>query len=144
MGHIWLRRHALDNGFAGVCPYHRDCLEGLASGPAVTARLGAPLSQAPAGAPIWTILSEYLAQACLNIALIATPDRIVMGGGVLSNRALFPLIRQAVLRLNNGYMSWLDCADRVDAFIVPPALGDQAGLAGALLMAQATRLRPSA
>lgn len=136
MGHIAVRRRADDLGFAGVCPFHGDCIEGLASGPAVLARYGKPLSEAPADSPVWAILADYLAQLCLSIMLIATPQRIVIGGGLMSNAALYPLIRQEILRQNNGYFDGLSRAEDVDRLLVAPQLGGQAGLVGALLLAR--------
>ncbi len=136
MGHIPLRRHPLDAGFAGVCPFHGDCLEGLANGPSVVARTGQRLSDLPAASPVWAILADYLAQLCLSIRLIGTPQRIIMGGGVMSNTALYPLIHAEILRQNNGYLRGLATLEAVRDYVVPPALGDKAGLIGALLMAR--------
>ena len=137
MGHITLRRHQRDGDFTGVCSFHGDCLEGMASGPSVMARYGKRLSDLPPDSPIWAILADYLAQLCSAIQLIGAPQRIVMGGGVMSNSALFGLIRDEFRRRNNGYMRGAGDADAVARFIVPPELGDDAGLIGALLMAQA-------
>jgi len=136
MGHVSARRRADDIGFAGVCPFHGDCLEGLASGPAVVARYGKKLSEMPSDSPIWMILADYLAQLCLSIMLIAPPARIIIGGGVMSNPQLYPLIRQEILRQNNGYLDLLSDPAVVEAFVVPPGLKDEAGLIGALMMAR--------
>lgn len=135
MGHISLSRHADDLAFAGVCPYHGDCLEGLASGPAIKARTGKPLSSLEPEHPIWSIVSDYLAQACVDLHLVFAPNRIVLGGGVMSNRRLFDLIRERVVTLNNGYVSELSDRSRLAEMIIPPALGDNAGLIGAFLLA---------
>lgn len=136
MGHLIVRRHPLDGDFAGVCPYHHDCLEGLACGPSVLARYGAPLSELPKDAAIWTILADYLAQLCFTITLVAAPDRIVMGGGVLTDHAIFPLIHAALLRLNQGYFTGITGLGELQRYIVPPALGNDAGLAGAMMLAR--------
>ncbi len=143
MGHIPVRRHPDDAAFAGSCPYHGCCLEGLASGPSVIARYGVPLSDLPASAPIWSMLADYLAQLCLSITLISAPERIVLGGGVLSNPALLPMTRRAFLIQNNGYVAHLADAGAVEAFLAPPGLADRAGLIGAMLLAdEAFRIRP--
>jgi fructokinase len=139
MGHVSVRRRADDAGFAGVCPFHGDCIEGLVSGPAVIARYGRKLSDLEPSSPAWAILADYIAQLCLSILLIAPPERIIIGGGVMSNGALYPLIRAEVLRHNHGYLGALSGPADVERLIVPPALGDQAGLVGAMLLAQAAR-----
>jgi fructokinase len=134
MGHIKPRR-AAEDGFVGICPYHGDCLEGLASGAAVFARAGKHLADVAPADPLWRILPDYIAQLCANLLLIAAPDRIVLGGGVMSsNPALFGPIRRAVEAQLAGYCGTLP----LDEMIVPPGLGDGAGLAGAVAMAQGT------
>ncbi len=140
MGHITVRRRADDAAFAGVCPFHGDCVEGLASGPAVVARYDKRLSDMPPGAPIWAILADYLAQLCLSVRLIGAPERIIIGGGVMSNPGLYPLIRAQILRQNGGYIPDLATAEAVERFIVPPSLGDRAGLIGAMLLAAKARI----
>lgn len=135
MGHISPRRHGEDLAFAGVCPFHGDCLEGLASGPAIVERFGAPLSDLAETSPAWRILPDYLAQLCRTITLIGAPGRIVLGGGVMSNTALYGLTRAEFLRQSHGYLSHLSTPEAVEAFIAPPALGGLAGLTGALLLA---------
>ncbi len=136
IGHIKLRRHPLDEGFSGVCPFHGDCLEGMASGPSVMARLGHPLNEAAPDHPIWDILGYYLGELCATLALVASPQKIVLGGGVMSNHALFPLIRIACAKSLAGYVQHAAVQEAGDAFIVPPALGDRAGVIGALLLAR--------
>lgn len=134
MGHVRVRRHPLDEGFKGVCPFHGDCMEGLTSGPAVMARLGFPLNEAPLDHPIWNILGYYLGELCASLCLIASPRQIILGGGVMSNHALFPLIRTACAEALAGYVQHPDFGS--ERFIVPPGLGDKAGAIGALLLAQ--------
>jgi len=102
----------------------------------VVARYGKKLSEMPADSPIWMILADYLAQLCLSIMLIAPPARIIIGGGVMSNPQLYPVIRQEILRQNNGYLDLLSDPAVVEAFVVPPGLKDEAGLIGALMMAR--------
>jgi len=136
MGHIPVRRRADDADFAGICSFHGDCVEGLVSGPAVLARYGRRLSDLDAGSPAWAILADYIAQLCLSILLISTPGRVILGGGVMSNPALYPLIRAELLRLNNGYLTRLADAGDAEHLIAAPGLGDRAGLIGAMLLAQ--------
>jgi len=134
MGHFRPRRAAGDT-FAGICPYHGDCLEGLATGAAVFARAGRHLADTPQADPIWNQLAEYIGQLCSSILLFAAPHRIVLGGGVMaSNPHLFGAIRQATTAHLAGYLGPL----KLDDIIVPPSLGTEAGLIGGLLMAGAT------
>ena len=136
MGHIKLRRLAEDAAFPGVCPFHGDCVEGLVSGPAAKARIGFPLQDASPDHPVWLILGHYLGELCATLALTASPQRIVLGGGVMSNAALFPVIRKACADSLAGYVQHASIAADCDSFIVPPGLGTRAGAIGALLMAQ--------
>lgn len=133
MGHIRVRRHALDSGFAGTCPFHGDCLEGLASGPALLARYGLPLDKLPPTHEAFTIASYYLAQLAVNALLVLAPQRIVFGGGVMENAAVLAGIREAADALMKDYAG----LDRVELArrIVAPALGQRAGIAGALVLA---------
>ncbi len=140
-GHLWPRR-AADDGFAGVCPFHGDCFEGLASGPAIAARFGASLDALPPDHLAWARLGDELGQLAAQITLLASPQRIVMGGGVMSQRALFPTLRARTRHWLGGYLDVPalrrrdDRGDDLDDFIVPPALGDDAGLRGAFELAR--------
>jgi len=131
MGHIRPRRAAGDN-FPGICPYHGDCLEGLASGAAIFARGGRHLANLPEGDPLPAIIADYIAQLCCTLLLFAAPYRIALGGGVSSsNPGLFPLIRRSVSQQLSGYCGPL----ALDEIIVAPALANDAGLIGGLLLA---------
>jgi len=131
MGHIRPRR-APNDTFAGICPYHGDCLEGLASGAAIFQRSGRHLAETPPDDPLWTWLADYIAQLCSTLLLTAAPHRIVLGGGVMSsNSVLFGPVRQAVAAQLAAYLGELP----LNEIIVPPALGDMSGLTGALLLA---------
>jgi fructokinase len=134
-GHIYPRRHPLDVGFAGVCPFHRDCLEGLASGPAVVARTGSRLVDLDPSHPLWEIEADYLGQLCAQLVLTVSPRRIVMGGGVLDHGRLLPMIRERMLLRLGGYIERNEILIDVDRYIVAPQLGDRAGVKGALLLA---------
>jgi fructokinase len=135
IGHIYPRRHPLDADFAGVCPFHRDCLEGVASGPAILARTGALLQDLDQSHPQWEIEADYLGQLCALLVFTVSPQRIVMGGGVMSQARLLPLIRQRTLHWLGGYINRSKILSSVDRYIVAPELGDRAGVLGALVLA---------
>jgi fructokinase len=135
IGHIHPRRHPLDVGFEGVCPFHGDCLEGLASGPAVVARTGALLQQLDEAHPQWPIQADYLGQLCAQLVLTVSPQRIVMGGGVMSQARLLPLIRTRLLHWLGGYVNRSEILSDIDRYVVAPELGDDAGVCGALVLA---------
>lgn len=134
LGHIRVQRHAADPAFKGSCPFHGDCLEGLASGPAIQARYGAAFDALPADHIAHVVIGDYLGQLSATLILLLAPQRILFGGGVMQQQALFPLLRDTAATLLNGYAglgdrAWLDSA------ILPPALGQEAGINGALLLA---------
>lgn len=137
MGHIIVRRHPKDT-YEGTCPYHQDCLEGLAAGPAIVKRWGvANGAELPESHPAWEMEAHYLAQALMNYVLILSPQKIIMGGGVMKQSQLFPLIQQKLQDLLNGYVAHPALQGSIGDYIVPPKLGDNAGLAGALALADA-------
>ncbi len=135
LGHIHPRRHPDDHGFAGICPHHGDCLEGLANGPAIVARLGHELGNAAPDHPIWEIEADYLGQLCAQLTLTLSPQRIVLGGGVLQHTRLFPLIRARTRHWLGGYIARHEVEDGIDDYIVPPGLDDRSGILGALRLA---------
>ncbi|MCF2707263.1 ROK family protein [Arcanobacterium haemolyticum] len=126
LGHILVRRHP-DDSFDGMCPYHGDCLEGLACGPAIEARWGAP-----AEGKNLEIVSYYVAQLLLTITLSVAPERIVIGGGVMKTPGMMESARATYSKLVADYLPPVD----LDSYIVPPALGDFSGLTGALVLAK--------
>jgi fructokinase len=132
-GHFFPRRHPADLEFSGWCPFHADCFEGLASGPAIERRWGKPLSQLPQDHVAHEVIGFYLGQ--LAVALIATTaaDAVIFGGGVLKTPGLLERIRTAAVKLNAGYLA---NDDDIPGMIREPALGTKAGLLGALLLAQ--------
>jgi fructokinase len=135
IGHLYPRRHALDLGFEGVCPFHGDCLEGVASGPAIIARTGASLQQLAATHSQWEIEADYLGQLCAQLVVTVSPQRIVMGGGVMSQTRLLPLIRQRMRHWLGGYIDRPEILTRADRYVVAPERGDGAGVVGALVLA---------
>jgi fructokinase len=133
IGHIRPRRHPLDQSFAGVCPFHGDCVEGLASGPAIVARTGNELQHLDAAHVQWDIEADYLGQLCAQLVLTVSPQRIVMGGGVMSQQQL-PRIRQRLQHWLGGYIDRGELLDEVDRYLVLPALGIRSGILGALAL----------
>lgn len=137
MGHIRIARDPRDVDFAGVCPFHGDCLEGLASGPAVVARWQSRLESLPEAHPAREILGNYLGQLAATVALMVSCERIVFGGGVVTGGRLLPCIRQSASRWLGGYLPIEARAGGFERYITPPALGDYAGATGAILLAMA-------
>lgn len=135
-GHILVRRHPAHEGFAGTCPFHGDCLEGLAAGPAVSAAWGTPASELAADHPFWAVEAEYLSQLCMTLLLTMAPQRIVLGGGVMKQERLFPLIRNRTADLLGGYIQGARDAAAMERLIVPPACREPSGLVGAFLLAR--------
>lgn len=135
-GHMLPRRHPAHDGFAGCCPYHGDCYEGLASGPAIIAAWGQPLSQLPADHPAWEVEAAYLGQLCAALILTAAPQRIVMGGGIMQQQRLYAMIRDHAARNLAGYIAPLDGPQAFDRLIVPPACAEPSGLIGAYRLAE--------
>ncbi len=138
MGHIRLPRHPSDS-FAGNCPFHGDCFEGLASGPAIRARFGEQGETVPDDHPFWEVEAGYIAQALVNYILTLAPEKIVLGGGVMQRAHLFPRIRRQVQTLLNGYLRHPVLVNQIEDYIVPPALGDLSGSLGAIALAQRQR-----
>ena len=135
MGHMLLRPVENDPAPHGFCLYHDGCLEGMAKGPAIEKRWGKPAAELPEDHIAWEIEAEYLAQMCVNTIVVLSPKMIVLGGGVMHQMHLFPRIRRRTQELLNGYVAHSAILENIDAYIVPPALGDNAGAAGSLLLA---------
>jgi fructokinase len=131
MGHIVPRRHGGDREFAGICPHHSDCLEGLASGPAIKARWGSSLSDLPQDHAAHAIVAEYIAQLCHALFAIAAVETIVLGGGVMKTAGLLQRVKDRAASLDGGYLP-----GKARHCIVAPALGDNSGITGALSLAQ--------
>lgn len=135
LGHIRVARKAGDR-FAGVCPYHGDCIEGLASGPAIEARTGMPGSQLPPDHPAWEYVAHGLGQLLHTMVLTTAPCRIFLGGGVMSGQAhLFERLRHELQHSLNGYVQAAEISQGLAQYIVPPGLDGMAGPLGALALA---------
>jgi len=135
MGHIRIPHDRTADPFAGTCPFHGDCLEGLASGPAIERRWQAPPPSLPADHPAWPLEAHYLALALTTYICTLSPQRLVLGGGVMQQASLFPMLRRQVLSLLGGYVQAPTILEGIDTYIVPPALGTRAGVLGALTLA---------
>lgn len=131
IGHMRIRLSGEEEAFTGVCPYHDYCLEGLASGPAIQARWGKAAQDFDSDHPVWELEAKILAEGIVNILLTVSPELIILGGGVMAQTHLFPIIRQNVCRLINGYIQKTQIIKTIDSYIVPPKLGDNVGLLGA-------------
>ncbi len=136
MGHIRVPHDGALDPFSGCCPYHRDCLEGLACGPAIEARWGKPAEDLPADHPAWALEGHYLALALNNWICTLSPQRILIGGGVMKQEHLFDLIRSEVKGLLGGYIRAREITDDLERFIIPPRLGALAGVLGGLVLAE--------
>ena len=134
IGHMRLPHDRQADPFAGACPYHEDCFEGLACGPAIQQRWGRPGQTLPDEHPAWKLEAQYIALALVNLIVCYSPQRIVIGGGVMRD-PLFPPVRRQVQRLLNGYVQSPQIIQHIDRYIVPPALGNQAGMLGAIALA---------
>ena len=135
VGHMILTPNEMDTMPDGMCPFHRHCLEGLASGPAIEKRWGLSPRLMMEDHPAWDLEAKYLAQMCVNLILILSPEVIVLGGGVMQQEHLFPRIRKYTHEMLGGYVASerLDM-EQLDQYIVPPTLGNNSGVTGALLM----------
>ena len=136
MGHVRIPHDFQADPFPGLCPYHGDCLEGLACGPAIKARWGQPAETLPPDHPAWALEAHYLALGLVAYIVTLSPQRIMLGGGVMAQTHLFPLIRQEVQTLLNGYIQSPALLGQIQDYIVPPALGNRAGVLGAIALAQ--------
>lgn len=135
IGHAAVPHNLERDPFQGICPYHGDCLEGLASGPAMFKRWGMNAESLPDDHPGWDLEAEYIALALTNLIYFFSPRRIVLGGGVSQHLGFLPAVRSKVLRLLNGYIHSKIILDKIDEFIVSPRLGNQSGVLGAIAMA---------
>jgi fructokinase len=140
MGHMILPPRPGDE-FAGTCPFHGHCLEGLASGPAIEQRWGAKPEELPTDHPAWDLEAYYLGLGIANIVFSYSPQRMVLGGGVMHQRHLFPKVRKYARELLNGYIQHPSLTEDNETFIVSPGLGNQSGVLGAIALAEQALVR---
>lgn len=143
MGHIRIPHSRDADGFRGSCPFHGDCFEGLASGPAIEQRLGRRAETLSDDDPFWEVEAGYIAGALTSYILILSPSRIILGGGIMQRQFMFPTIRGMVLDSLNGYVQTAALLEHMEDYIVPPELGDNSGVLGALALAQQAEARQS-
>jgi fructokinase len=134
IGHMRLPHDWKDDPFLGLCPYHGDCLEGLAAGPALAERWGTPAVSLPLGHRAWKLEAHYLGLALVNIIFTVSPQRIILGGGIMHRETLLPDIRKNVMELMNGYLEVRELKEDVDEYITSPKLKQHAGVLGAIAL----------
>jgi fructokinase len=135
VGHVRIPHDLQRDAFEGICPYHGDCLEGLASGEAIEKRWGQSAKTLSDNHPAWELEANYLALALVNLICSLSPKRIVIGGGVMKQVQLFPMVRQKVHQLLNNYIQSPAILDNIEVYIVPPGLGGYSGGLGSIAMA---------
>ena len=135
MGHIRIPHDTKTDSYKGHCPFHGDCFEGLASGPAILERWGQPAEALPADHPAWALEARYIALALQNYICTLSPQKLILGGGIMEQPQLLPMIRTNVQQLLNNYVRAKEIMKDIENYIVPPKLGSQAGVLGAIALA---------
>jgi Transcriptional regulator/sugar kinase len=136
LGHMFIPHNLTADPFKGCCPSHNDCFEGLASGPAIKARWGQPAETLPADHAAWQIESDYIAYALANLTVSFSPQRFILGGGVMKIPGLIEMIRAKTVKFLNGYVQSDLILNHTETFIQLPGLGDRAGELGAIALAK--------
>ncbi len=136
VGHLRIPRDERRDPFAGACPIHGDCWEGLAAGGAMAERWGVSPEELPDEHPAWPLEADYLALGILSIVCVASPHRVILGGGVMERSLLLPMVRTRLVELLAGYLDTPLLGAEVDRYLVAPELGDRAGVLGAIALAQ--------
>jgi len=136
IGHMRIPHDKKQDPFPGACSFHGDCLEGLASGPAIHKRWGIPGENLSLNHPAWIFETDYVAMGLVNLICTLSPQRIILGGGVMRRIELFDQIRTKVRDLAKGYFDQPQFQDKISEYIVPPMLGTRAGVLGALALAK--------
>lgn len=130
-GHILMEKHPKDT-YKGKCPFHGNCMEGLASGPAVEERWGKKGIELADRDEVWELEAYYIAQAITDYIMVYSPQKIILWGGIMHQEKLFGMVRKEVQRLVNGYVAHSMLLESIDEYIVPPALGEDPGIMGAI------------
>lgn len=136
MGHIHIPHDFQADPFPGSCPFHGDCLEGLASGTAVAKRWQRPAEQIPPGHPAWDLEAAYIAAGVTNFIFTLSPQKIIIGGGIMKKSGLLAIVRKKVIELLGNYIPPLVNNVKIEEYIVPPGLGDLSGVLGAVALAR--------
>jgi fructokinase len=137
MGHLRIAHDTQADAFAGVCPFHGDCWEGLATGPSIEARWGTKGQAMPPDHPAWKLEAHYLALGVTSLVCTLSPQRVILGGGVMKQPSLMSLVRREAQELLNGYIQAPEITERIEQYIVAPDLGENAGVLGAIALASA-------
>jgi fructokinase len=135
-GHMRIPHDREADPFPGVCPYHGDCWEGLASGRSIEARWRRPPEELAAEEAVWELEARYLAVGVVSVICVLSPERVVLGGGVMRQPALLPLIQREVTGLMNGYLDTAAVSDEIASYITLPELGPRSGVLGAIALAE--------
>jgi len=135
MGHILIPHDLQADPFPGVCPFHGDCLEGMANGPALEKRWGTRPENLPPDHPAWELEAHYIALGLVDLICTLSPQRILLGGGVMKQTQLFPLVRSKILEYLSDYVQAPQILQQIDQYVLPPGLGAQAGILGAIALA---------
>jgi fructokinase len=135
-GHLRVPHDWAQDPFAGVCPVHGDCWEGLASGEAIGRRWGTKAAELADDHQAWKLEAGYLALGILAIVSVASPHRVVVGGGVMQQPTLLPMVRERLRELVGGYLDTPLLGERIDEYLVAPVLGDRAGVLGGIALAE--------
>ncbi len=144
MGHIRIPHDWKADPYPGFCPYHGDCLEGLAAAPALELRWGQSPETLPVDHPAWSLEAHYLAAGLANFICTLSPQRIIIGGGIMEQPQLLPVVRENVQQLLNSYVQSPSILEEIDNYIVLPSLGKRSGVLGAIALAyQLSRCRQS-
>ena len=136
VGHLRIPHDRERDPFPGACPVHGDCWEGLAAGGAIGRRWGVDPRELPDDHPAWALEAEYVALGILAIVLVASPQRVVVGGGVMARPGLLDAVRARLVDLNAGYLETPMMGEAIDRYVVAPALGERAGVLGAIALAK--------
>ena len=135
-GHLRIPHDKERDPFPGVCPYHGDCWEGLASGVAIEARWGRPPDELAEDAAVWTLEAHYLALGLMSVICVLSPERIIIGGGVMRHPEVLPLVHRELCELLNGYLESAAVGEEIDSYVTLPGLGAKSGVLGAIALAQ--------
>ena len=136
VGHMLIPHDRARDTFAGSCPFHGDCFEGLAAGSAIERRWGKPGEELGDRSDVWELEAEYLALGVVNVICVMSPQRVILGGGVMKQPSLLPLVRARTRELLAGYVVAPGLSAGLEEYIVSPALGDRAGVLGAIELAR--------